>query len=160
MTAMIRTAEGGEIDHLARLWHEGWRDGHGAIAPAGLVKVRTLESFAERLAAALADTFVAGPVGAPAGFFMLRGDEVYQFFVARPARGSGFATSLMAGAEAELARRGIATAWLDCAVGNDRAARFYQKCGWREARKQVNRLETTEGVFEVPHWRFEKVVRG
>jgi ribosomal protein S18 acetylase RimI-like enzyme len=89
---------------------------------------------------------------------MLKGDELYQFFVARAVRGSGFAASLMTGAEAELARRGIAIAWLACAVGNDRAARFYEKCGWRNARRQVNRLETEKGVFEVDHWRYEKQV--
>src|SRR5882724_9749318 len=155
---MIRKAEPSEIEPLARLWHEAWRDGHGPIAPAGLVKARTLASFAARLAPALSDTFVAGLADAPAGFFVLRDDEVYQFFVARAARGSGFAALLMAAAEAELARRGIEAAWLDCAVGNDRAARFYEKCGWRNARRHLNRLETSEGVFEVPHWRFEKAM--
>lgn len=32
------------------------------------------------------------------------------------------------------------------------------KCGWRKADQHVNRIETAEGVFEVPHWRFEKQV--
>jgi len=155
---MIRKAEPGEVDALARLWHEAWLDGHGTIAPPALVEARTRESFAGRLAAALPDLSVAGPAEAPTGFFILRRDEIYQFFVARSARGSGFAASLMAAAEAELARRGVETAWLDCAVGNDRAARFYQKCGWRNAGRHVNRLETSAGVFEVPHWRFEKRV--
>ena len=153
---MIRKAEAGEIDALARLWHEAWRDGHSALAPAGLVKVRTLEGFTERLGAMFPDVFAAGPLDTPSGFFVLQDDEVYQFFVARSARGSGLAATLMAAAEAELARRGVVNAWLDCAVGNDRAARFYAKCGWRKADQHVNRIETPEGVFEVPHWRFEK----
>ena len=152
----LRAAEVHEIEHLAQLWHEGWRDGHAHIAPAALVEARTLASFATRLAAALPDTFVAGPEQAPAGFFILRGDELYQFFVARSSRGSAFAAALIAAAEAELARRGAATAWLACAVGNDRAARFYEKCGWRNVRSQVNRLETAHGVFEIDHWRYEK----
>ena len=71
---------------LARLWHEGWQDGHAHLAPPGLVAARTVERFRERLAAALSDTFVTGPHGAPDGFFILRGDELYQFFVARAAR--------------------------------------------------------------------------
>lgn len=154
----VRPAEPHEVDQLAALWFEAWRDGHAHIAPAALVEVRTVASFAERLAAALPDTFVAGLTQVPAGFFMLRNDELYQFFVARSARGSGFAASLIAAAEAELARRGVATAWLVCAVGNDRAARFYEKCGWRKVRTQVNRLETARGVFEVNHWRYEKRV--
>jgi GNAT superfamily N-acetyltransferase len=155
---MIRKAEPGEVDALGCLWHEAWLYGHGTIAPAPLIRLRTPESFAERLAAALPDVFVAGTAGTPSGFFILRGDEIYQFFVARASRGSGFAASLIVAAEAELARRRVANAWLDCAVGNERAARFYEKCGWRKADSHVNRIETAEGVFEVPHWRFEKQV--
>ena len=111
------------------------------------------------MAAALADTFVIGPPGAPAGFYMLKDDELYQFYLAREARGSGIAAALIADAEARLAARGVATAWLACGIGNDRAARFYEKCGWVRARTQVNRLETPNGVFEVEVWRYEKRVR-
>jgi GNAT superfamily N-acetyltransferase len=154
----VRPAETAELDHLARLWHEGWRDGHAHLAPPGLVAARTVERFRERLAAAFSDTFVIGERGAPDGFFILRGDELYQFFVARSARGSGLAATLIDAAEAELARRGFATAWLGCAAGNTRAARFYEKHGWRNARTQMMRLEMPEGAFEVEHWRFEKEV--
>jgi len=152
----VRPAEASEVDHLARIWHEGWHDGHGHIAPAGLVKARTLEQFRMRMAAALADTFVIGPKGAPDGFFMLKGNELYQFYVARAARGTNVAAALMGGAEAELARRGITRPWLACGIGNDRAARFYEKCGWVNARRQTNRLETPEGMFEIEVWRYEK----
>ena len=155
---MVRAVEPSEIDHLARLWHEAWNDAHGALAPAGLVKARTPESFRERLAAAQPDTRVVGPVGQPLGFCMIKDDELYQLFVARSARGSGLAAALLADGEARLAARGITTAWLACAVGNDRAARFYEKTGWRIARTTVNRLETQDGVFEVNIWRYEKRV--
>ena len=154
----VRAADVGEIDHLARVWHQGWNDAHAALAPAGLVRARTLESFRDRLAAALADTFVAGPLSTPSGFHMLKGDELYQFYVARSARGSGVAAALIADAEARLAARGVTTAWLACAIGNDRAARFYEKCGWVRAGTTVNRLETADGVFEVEVWRYEKGV--
>ena len=137
----VRPAVAAEIDHLARLWHEGWHDAHGTLAPPRLVRARTLASFTARMAATLADTFVAGT----SGFFMLKGDELYQFYVARAARGSGIAPALIADAEARLAARGVATAWLACGIGNDRAARFYEKCGWTRARTQVNRLETGSG---------------
>lgn len=66
----VRPAEASELDQLARLWHAGWHDGHGHIAP--------------------------------------------------------------------------------------RAARFYEKRGWVNARTQTNRLEVPEGVFEIRVWRFEK----
>lgn len=155
----VRPAAQAEIDHLARVWHEGWHDAHAAISPGGLAAARTLKSFRDRMAAALADTFVIGPPGAPDGFYMLKVDELYQFYVARAARGSGIAIPLIADAETRLAARGITTAWLACGIGNDRAARFYEKCGWTRARTQTNRLETPEGVFEFAVWRYEKAMK-
>ena len=155
---IARTAETHEIDHLARLWHEGWNDAHAALAPAGLVQARTLASFRERLAAALSDTRIAGPVGAPLGLCVIKEDELYQLYVARAARGSGVGAMLIADGERRLAARGVTTAWLACAVGNNRAARFYEKCGWHNARTTVNVLDTQDGVFEIPIWRYEKQV--
>jgi GNAT superfamily N-acetyltransferase len=154
----VRPATEAEIDHLARLWHEGWNDAHGKLAPEGLVKARTLDSFRERIAAALDDTRVIGPAGAPLGLCMLKNDELYQLFVARQARGTGAAAALIADGEARLAARGFATVWLACAIGNDRAARFYEKCGWVMVRETANRLETPAGVFEIAIWRYEKAV--
>lgn len=55
----IRPAETAEIDALARLWHDGWRDAQLAIVPEALARLRTLESFRERMAAGLADVRVA-----------------------------------------------------------------------------------------------------
>src|SRR5207248_1524157 len=117
------------------------------LVPPAWARARPLELFRERLAAATGDLQVMGPPGAPLGLFMLRGAELWQFHVARAARGSGVAGALMAQAETELARRGFTTGWLDCAAGNTRAARFYEKCGWTRARTQASRLETEEGVF-------------
>ena len=155
----VRAAEAHEVDHLARLWHQGWNDAHAAFAPAGLVRARTLESFRDRIAAALPDTRVVGPPGAPLGLCVIKDDELYQLFVARAARGTGVAAVLIADGEARLAERGVTTAWLSCGIGNDRAARFYEKRGWVRARIMVNRLETQDGVFEVDVWRYEKKVR-
>lgn len=155
----VRHSDVAEVGHLAGLWHEGWHDAHAAIAPPGLARARAFDSFRERMAAALPDTFVVGPPGVPSGFYMLKDDELYQFYVAREARGSGIASTLIVDAEARLAARGVETAWLACAVGNDRAARFYEKCGWVRARRHANRLETSHGVFEFEVWRYEKAVR-
>lgn len=158
MAMSVRASETGEIDHLARLWHEGWNDAHGKLAPAGLVKARTLELFRERLAAARDDTRVIGPPGAPLGLCMIKDDELYQLYVARQARGTGAASALIADGEVRLAARGFATVWLACAIGNDRAARFYEKCGWVMAREVMSRLETPAGVFELAIWRYEKMM--
>jgi GNAT superfamily N-acetyltransferase len=154
--ATARAMEASEIGAAARLWHDGWHDAHATLAPAGLIRARTLASFHDRLVTARDDARVAGPAGAPLGLFLLKGDELNQFYLARAARGTGLAAALIVDAEALLAARGVATAWLACAVGNDRAARFYEKRGWRNARTLANRLETADGVFEMPVWRYEK----
>jgi ribosomal protein S18 acetylase RimI-like enzyme len=155
----VRPAATAEFDQLAWLWHQSWNDAHGKIAPEGLVRARTVDSFRDRLAAALPDMRVAGPVGSAAGLCIIKDDELYQLFVAREARGSGIAAALLADGEARLAARGVTTAWLACALGNDRAARFYEKCGWTRARSVVSRLEAGGGVFEIEVWRYEKAVR-
>jgi GNAT superfamily N-acetyltransferase len=153
---MPRPADPSESGALTRLWYDGWQDAHAAIVPATLTRARTLESFAVRMSAALADVRVIGLRGAPLGFAMLKGDELYQFYVASEARGAGIAAILIADAEAQLSERGIATAWLACAVGNARAAKFYQKSGWQLARTIISRLDTSDGPFDLEVWRYEK----
>jgi GNAT superfamily N-acetyltransferase len=156
----IRNADAGEADRLAQLWYDGWCDAHLKIVPAELTRVRTPESFRERMRAAIKDVRVAGPAGAPIAFYLLKDDELYQFYVSAGARGTGVAAALIADTEAHLAGNGVETAWLGCAIGNDRAARFYEKCGWHRARTFVSDLETTRGTFRLEVWRYEKRVRG
>ena len=83
-------------------------------------------------------------------------DELYQLFVAAEARGSGVATALITDAEARLAAAGVETAWLACAIGNERAARFYENRGWRRAGTMINPLDTPDGVLPLEVWRYEK----
>lgn len=155
----VRCAERFEIDQLAKLWYDGWQDAHAQVLPAELKRLRTLESFRERLQAALANVRVVGPPGTPTGFCIVKDDELYQLYVSSGARGSGIAAALIADAEARLAKRGVETAWLACAIGNDRAARFYEKHGWRRIGTMVSQLETQEGIFSLEVWRYEKSLR-
>jgi GNAT superfamily N-acetyltransferase len=152
----VRAAEEGEIGLLARIWYDGWQDAHAQIVPAELTRLRTLESFRERLRAALPNVRVIGPSGEPLGFCIVQGNELYQLFVTARSRGSGVAAALIADAEARLADSGAGTAWLTCAIGNERAARFYEKCGWRRVGTMVNQLETSSGTFPLEVWRYEK----
>ncbi|MCK1386561.1 GNAT family N-acetyltransferase [Bradyrhizobium sp. 21] len=152
----VRPADAGEIDHLARLWHDVWHESHAPLAPPELVRLRTLSSFRDRLAVVLPNACVVGPAGAPLGFCAIKGDELYQLFVSPEAHGSGVAMALITDAEARLAARGVDLAWLACAVGNNRAARFYEKSGWSLAGTFVMLSETSNGPFPVEHWRFEK----
>jgi ribosomal protein S18 acetylase RimI-like enzyme len=155
----VRPAEAAEIDHLAQVWYDGWQDAHARILPAELARIRTLESFRDRLEASLRDVRVVGPFPTPVGFCMLKGDELYQLYVSAEARGSGVAATLMADAEARLAGDGVELAWLACAVGNERAARFYEKCGWRRAGTVVYQPEAADGAPPLEVWRYEKRLR-
>jgi len=152
----IRAANEGEIEQLANLWHEGWHDAHASIVPAELAKFRTLESFRERLLEALPDIRVVGPPDAPVGFCIVKDAEVYQLYVSAGSRRSGVASALIANAEARLAASGVKTAWLACAIGNERAARFYEKHGWSRVGTMVNRLDPSSGHYPLEVWRYEK----
>ena len=154
----IRPAEQTELDQLARVWFDAWRDAHAQIVPAELARLRTLENFRERMQKELPNVRVAGSPGEPVGFCLVKGDELYQLFVAARARGTGVAAALMADGEALLAESGVETAWLACAIGNERAARFYEKCGWRRTGTMTNEAETSEGTFLLQVWRYEKTL--
>jgi ribosomal protein S18 acetylase RimI-like enzyme len=154
----VRPAQAAEIDHLAKVWYDGWQDAHARILPAELTRIRTLESFRDRLQAALPDVRVVGPFPTPVGFCIVKGDELYQLYVSAEARGSGVAAALMADAEARFAEKGVELAWLACAVGNDRAARFYEKRGWRRSGTVIYQPDAADGMpLEV--WRYEKRMR-
>ena len=156
----IRAARESDVEQLTRIWFDGWRDGHLAVVPAALARLRTLDSFRERLQAALPDVRVAVEADTPIGFSILKGDELYQFYVVAEARGSGVAAELMNDAEAHLAARGVTTAWLACAIGNDRAARFYEKRGWQRTATVTYHAETAAGPFPIQNWRYEKDLKG
>jgi GNAT superfamily N-acetyltransferase len=156
---IVRSAESADIDPLARLWFDGWHEAHATLLPPILTRIRTLESFTERLRAALPAVRVAAARDALAGLAMVKGDELYQFYVAAHARGTGVAAALIADTEARLAAEGVDVAWLACAIGNERAARFYEKCGWRRAGTMINPLDTPDGLLPLEVWRYEKRLR-
>jgi hypothetical protein len=65
----------------------------------------------------------------------------------------------MTDAETRLAKGGFNIAWLACAIGNDRAARFYEKSGWRRVGVVAYQAETSVGTFPLEVWRYEKNLR-
>ena len=156
----VREAHESEIDHLARLWYDSWQYGHADIVPVELKRDRTLERLRERMRASLPGVRVVGTIGEPLGFCTVRGDELYQLFVSAEGRGTGVAAALIAEAEARLRESGVETAWLACAIGNERAARFYEKSGWRRVGTMVSDLQTAEGPFPLEVWRYEKDLAG
>ena len=154
----VRPADPSEVDLLAGIWYDGWQDAHSQILPPVLARRRTLDSFRERLRGALPSLRVVGPPAAPVGFCLIRGDELCQLYVSATSRGSGAAAALITDAESRMREAGIETAWLACAVGNERAARFYEKRGWHRAGTTMHEPDDSGGiVFEV--WRYEKRLR-
>ena len=152
----VRPAGPGDIEALARVWHEAWHDAHAKLAPPGLVAARTLASFRSRLEARQASGTML-VFGDPAvGFVDVKGDELEQLMVARGARGTGAAAALMEAATQRLRAAGVRTAWLHCATGNDRARRFYERQGWHVAREEDARLPVEGAVFALPCWRMER----
>jgi GNAT superfamily N-acetyltransferase len=157
---MLKDAQPAEVERLAQIWHDGWQDAHASLMPEELKRLRTLASFRDRLSQRLASTRVAELDGEVVGFCTLKDDELYQLFVSAPARGRGVAAALVADAEIRLKQAGVRTAWLACAIGNDRAARFYEKCGWTRAAPMRVAVETSEGPFDIEVWRYEKRLYG
>jgi len=145
-----------EIDALARIWFDGWQDAHARLLPAELARLRTLQSFQERLSASLDHVRVAETADAPVGFCMTKGAELHQLYVSTAARGSGLAATLILDAEARLREGGVHRSWLACAIGNVRAARFYEKHGWTRTGIVIEHLETGTGTFPLEVWRYEK----
>jgi len=152
----VREADAAELDALARIWHDGWHEAHDALVAPELIALRTLDNFRHRLAKDLPDLRVIGPAGAPRGFCMINEDELYQLYVAAEARHAGAASRLIADGEARLVARGVRRAWLACAIGNDRAAAFYEKRGWQRVGVMPNRVETSRGEYVLDVWRYEK----
>jgi ribosomal protein S18 acetylase RimI-like enzyme len=101
-----------------------------------------------------------GPSGDPVGFCIVTGAELYQLYVSARSRGSGVSAALIADAEARLSESGVQTAWLACAIGNERAARFYEKRGWSRVGTMVYRLDASAGASSLEVLRYEKSVRG
>ena len=95
----------------------------------------------------------------PVGFHLVDGALLDQFYVAAQVRGTGAAAILLADAEQRLADNGFDIGWLTCAIGNDRAARFYVKHGWQQVETAVENAPTPRGAIPVNVWRYEKRVR-
>ena len=153
---IVGDAKVSEVDQLAKIWFDGWQDAHARLVPAELTRLRRLESFQERLVAALDRVRVVEPANAPVGFCMTKRSELYQLYISSEARGSGLAAALILDAEARLSKGGVRKAWLACAIGNERAARFYEKRGWSRTGTVIEHLEVAGGTFPLEVWRYEK----
>ncbi len=128
--AALRPATPAHADAVARIWREGWRDGHLGHVPAALVEVRTPESFSQRAADRVADTTVAVVDGEVAGSRWWWAMKWNRFLMCRGhTADSGIATQLLDNAVRTIGDAGHAVAWLAVATGNDRASTVLSAVG-------------------------------
>jgi ribosomal protein S18 acetylase RimI-like enzyme len=119
----IRPATVADAPAIARIWGEGWPDGHQGHVPAALAAERTPVSFDQRAIERIGRTWVAEAAGAVAGFVVVVDAEVEQRDVDRSRRGRGVAERLLDHPEALIGQGGRRTAWLAVVAGNPRARR-------------------------------------
>ncbi len=153
----LRPATPADAAEIARIWREGWRDGHLGHTPAALVEARTDASFDHRATERVPDTTVATVDGDVVGFLVVVDDEAEQVYVDRAARGSGVAGLLLAEAERLVAVNGHSRIWLAVAAGNARARRFYERSGWVDDGAFDYQADGPDGPIAVPCYRY---VRG
>jgi len=156
----VRPASPDDAQEVARIWYDGWRDGHLGHVPDELLAARTSESFGERAPLRVEDTAVAVVGNEVAGFVMVDDDEVEQVYVSRNHRGTGIAAILLAESERLVAVQGHRRAWLAVATGNDRARRFYARNGWADEGPFDYPAAGPAGPIPVPCHRYAKQVVG
>lgn len=156
MDYILGSATNRQLEQICAVWEAGWHEAHDKIVPPSLCALRTTDSFRERTLENLRHTRVVIGKSEVLGFCMVKNDELYQMYVSGCARGSGVAKALIDDAESRIRANGHNMAWLACAVGNERAARFYEKSGWTNAGCDVVNLDTSEGAYPMEVWRFEK----
>ena len=155
---MIRAARSEDVRTLAKLWHDAWHGSHEPFVPQELTRLRTEESFADRLTAMIEHTFLGADALGPMGFVVAKRDEIDQIFVAPRARGTGLAHELLAHGENCLAKSGTRIAHLYVIEPNARARAFYEKHGWRNKGPRIAEFVTSQGAFELHVLRYEKAL--
>jgi ribosomal protein S18 acetylase RimI-like enzyme len=154
----VRPATADDVPAIARIWREGWADGHQGHVPDVLTAERTPASFDRRTVERISRTWVAEAAGAVAGFVVVVDDEVEQLYVDRSRRGRGVAERLLRHAEAVIGQGGRRTAWLAVVAGNTRARRFYARLDWQDRGPFTYQAQTATGTFPVPAHRYEREV--
>jgi hypothetical protein len=86
----LRPATTADLAAIARVWRQGWVDGHEGHVPAALVAERTPASFDQRALERVGQTWVADSGGVVAGFVVVLHDEVEQVYVDRSWRGGAW----------------------------------------------------------------------
>jgi ribosomal protein S18 acetylase RimI-like enzyme len=152
----IRAAQPDDVDAIAQVWHDGWREAHLGHLPAEIDEFRRLPDFRDRVSQGLATITVAvDDEGHVLGMVMVHDDEVEQVYVAARARGTAVAESLLSHGEQVISQR-FDRAWLAVIEANPRARRFYARCGWRDLGPFDHEAPAGTGTITVRAHRYEK----
>jgi ribosomal protein S18 acetylase RimI-like enzyme len=152
----LRPATLGDVDAIATVWHDGWREAHLGHLPVEIERFRRLSDFRDRVAKRLTATTVATDGdNRVVGFVMISEDEVDQLYVAAHARGRGVADSLLRHGEQVISQR-FDRAWLAVIDANPRARRFYTRSGWRDLGPFHHEANAGTGTITVLTRRYEK----
>jgi GNAT superfamily N-acetyltransferase len=153
----VRPAVAGDVEAIAAVWHQGWREAHLGHLPPAIEPHRRRADFRRRAKADLPAITVAADDGGLVGFVTVHDDEVEQLYVAPPARGRGVADDLLRHGEHVIGER-FGLAWLAVIAPNARARRFYGRNGWRDAGPFTYEAAAGEGAVAVPAHRYEKAL--
>lgn len=156
-TTTVRPARTGDVEAIAAVWNDGWREAHLGHLPAEIEAHRRPEGFLRRAVANLPATAVADVGGRVVGFVTTHGDEVEQVYVAPEARATGAADLLLRHGERRIAER-FGRAWLAVIAANTRARRFYERNGWSDAGPFPYEAAAGSGTVSVHAHRYEKPV--
>lgn len=154
----VRAAGNNDLQAVARVWAEGWRDAHEQWVSPELMVLRTEASFRPRARARIQSTLVAVDGLSVLGFVIVVHDEVEQMYVDRESRGSGVAAQLLAAAERVVAARGFEQTWLAVIPENIRARRFYERRGWVDQGAFSYEAEGDSGPIHVLCRRYVKAL--
>lgn len=157
----FRPAQPGDVEAVARVWHDAWHDGHDGRVPEELQPDRDPAYFRQRSADLLAHVTVAEGDGELLGVLIVLDDELQQLMVSAAARGRGVGRLLIAEAERQVAAAGYAEIWLAVVPGNETARRFYAACGWSDAGAETYDAKTLAGpTVSTPVLRYVKPLLG
>lgn len=131
---------------VVALWRRCWLDAHAALLPPEAVAARD-EAYFLRLFEGCRSGLRAGvEAGRLVAVGLVDRDEIDQIHVAAPRRGSGLAGRFLHWLEAEIAGARHDAVRLFCAVGNERAHRFYRRNGYAEAGRTDYALAMPDGA--------------
>lgn len=146
----IRQMQRRDHPEVIELWHSGWHEAHATLVPLPILHYRSIQFFRLWLAQSTDRFFVASDGSTVTGFVAVNGHELVKLYVARMARGTGLAGSLLRYGEQEIANMGFTDAELYCTAGNRRAETFYSRQGWKLAETFQDGLWVPRGVdYEV-----------